>query len=232
MSITNYVSPLEKEGQNFIWYATTVDGNTIYECNDLWETKDFTENVYNPRYFIKSLGIIGKGCSYCMDLDILSNEKIGANMFTLNTSNKDKANKFKIPNIFLVHSKNPVEIHSLTTPTMTIATPKDDIFVRKYVHCDMRLVQNKETTAQSLIDYYALGYSNLINVYKNSIRYSLMLCVSNDNKKVFYKIQLTSLDKDVIVDLYAAYPVLCITDPHKTIKLKKNERVEFDYNLM
>ena len=232
MSITNYISPLEKEGQNFIWYAITVDGDTIYECNDQWETKDFTESVYNPRYFIKSLGIIGKGCSYCMDLDIISKEKIGASMFTLNTVNKkDEANKFKIPNIFLVHHKNPEVIHSLTTPEMSIV-PKDDIFVRKYVHCDMRLVQNKETTAQSLIDYYALGYSNLINVNKNSIRYSLMLCVNNDNNKVFYKIQLTSLDKDVDVDLYTGYPIFCITDPHKTIKLKKNERVEFDYNLM
>ena len=47
--LEKFISPLEKEGQNFIWFATDKQNNIIYECNDKWETKDFMTDGYGPR---------------------------------------------------------------------------------------------------------------------------------------------------------------------------------------
>jgi hypothetical protein len=177
---------------------------------------------------MNTLGLLGKCCLFTMDLDIMNKEETDANMFAFHVV-KGVHCGLVIPNVFLVHSSYPIEVHSLTTPTMNIPNPKDDIFVRKYVHCDMRLTRNQESTATSLIDYYALGYSNMVTINGVNIKYALMLCVSNDADKIFYKIQLTALNKDIDIDLYATTNIFCITDPHKKIELKKNQRVEFDY---
>lgn len=223
-------SPLEAEGQNYIWFAINKNGKSIYEYNDNWDKKDFTKDVYEPRYFMNTLGLIGKGSLYTMDLDILEKEDIEANIFAHHVMYGEKTS-LTLPKVFLAHATYPVEVFSLSTPNMTISNPKDDIFVRKYVHCDLKLVKNKESTAHSMIDYYALGYSNHIEMNGATIRYALMLCVPNDDDRdPFYKIQLTST-KDINVDLYATPNIFCITDPHKTIELKAHQRTELDYRL-
>ena len=223
-------SPLEAEGQNYIWFAITKDGKSIYEYNDNWEKKDFTTDVYEPRYFMNTLGLMGKGSLYTMDLDIIDKEDIEANMFAHHVMHGEKTS-LELPKIFLAHSTYPVEVYSLSTPNMVISNPKDDIFVRKYVHCDLKIVKDSETSAHSMIDYYALGYSNKIEMNGATIRYALMICVPNDDDRdPFYKIQLTST-KDINVDLYATPNIFCITDPHKNIELKAHERTEFDYRL-
>lgn len=223
-------SPLEKEGQNYIWFAITKNGTSIYEYDDEWNKKDFVNDVYEPRYFMNTLGLLGKGSLYTMDLDILDKEDIDANMFAHHVTHGDKPS-LVIPKIFLAHSTYPVEVRSLTTPNMTISNPKDDIFVRKYVHCDLKLVKNKESTAYSNIDYYALGYSNEIEMNGAIIRYALMLCVPNDGDRYpFYKLQLTST-KDISIDLFVTNHIFCITDPHKTVELKSHQRVELEYQL-
>ena len=57
-----------------------------------------------------------------------------------------------------------------------------------------------------------------------------MLCVPNDDKGIFYKIQLTP-SEDIDINLYTCMGIFCATDPHKTISLKKNTREEFNYRL-
>lgn len=231
MSLEVCKSPLEVEGQNYIWFGITKDGRSIYECDDEWETKDFTTDIYEARYFINTLGLLGNGCLFTMDLDILDKEDIESNMFAYHIM-YGKRIGFELPKIYLAHSTYPVEVRALTSPNMTISNPKDDIFVRKYVHCDMKLSRSQqETTAQSLIDFYALGYANNLEINGITIQYAIMLCVPNDNNgKLFYKLQLMS-NHDINIDLYASNYIFCSTDPHKTIELKKDQRVEFDYRL-
>ena len=96
-------SPLEAEGQNYIWFAITKDGKSIYEYNDNSDKKDFTKEAYEPRYFMNTLGLIGKGSLYTMDLDILSKEDIESNMFAHHAMYGEKTS-LNLPKVFLAHS--------------------------------------------------------------------------------------------------------------------------------
>ena len=170
-----------------------------------------------------------------MNLDILDDkdEDLDTNMFCcLHKDTKHHMPK-RLPNIFIStkYLYSTTEVKSLTTPTMDIANPRDDIFVRKYIHSDLRLVPSAEYRSQSYIDFYALGYTNNIEIENVNIHYSLMLCIpNNDDKGIFYKIQLTP-SEDIDIVLYTCMSIFCATDPHKSISLKKNTREELDYRL-
>ena len=220
-------SPLEKEGQNFIWYGVSKNKSLIYECDDQWNTKDFMDDIYGPRYFLDGIGLIGKGKAYNLSFNIQNKKDITKNMFSILTTG-NKEHKY-LPNIFITSSLyETTEVKSLTSPTIKVDNIRDDIFVRKYISADISF---KKQMTQSSIDYYALGYSNKVELDKTNIHYALMLCVPNNKDKgIFYKIQFTP-EKDIDIDLYTCNGIFYATDIHKHISLKKGTREEFNYRL-
>ena len=57
--LANSISPMEREGLEYIWFATMNNGNLIPEYTNLW-TKNNFDDVYKNRYLIKTFGLIGK----------------------------------------------------------------------------------------------------------------------------------------------------------------------------
>ena len=233
--LEKFISPLEKEGQNFIWFATDKQNNIIYECNDKWETKDFMTDVYGPRYFLNNIGLIGGGFKFFLNLDIMDiGHKLEENVFSY--QKLGEGIQILKPRITL--GKNNF-LSSITTRITQVTNLRDDIFVRKYIHCDLKLVKtpNGEAKNTSVIDYYGLGYSNEVHLDDTDVRYTVMLCVPDSypkNHSLFYKLQLTAnMDSDIDIFMHdeGAFINPKEIEPSSTVSLKKGVRQELYYYL-
>ena len=159
--LANSISPMEREGLDYIWFATMNNGNLIPEYTNLW-TKNNFDDVYKNRYLAKTFGLIGK------------KERV-----IFSTDNGIISDKISDINISL-----SIEAGAIIPITNNVSSDYHDFTARKYIHSDIKLGNNNPQALNTSIDAYAVGYKTFICFSSIDIEALLLYFIKLDDSRI------------------------------------------------
>lgn len=158
--LANSISPMEREGLDYIWFATMNNGNLIPEYTNLW-TKNNFDDVYKKRYFTKTFGLMGK------------KERV-----VFSTDNGIIQDKLSDINISLSIGDSVIPI------TNNVSSEYHDFTARKYIHSDLKLGNKNPQSLNTSIDAYAIGYKTFVCFSSIDIEALLLYFIKLDDSRI------------------------------------------------